>query len=158
MIFSIFLSVTLFLIYIFFTLKEKLHRQINTFLYLSLTFINITFTIIIQENFKKMDLTKIIDKYLSFLLYRNILFQLVMLFGIHFFFYFTNVYSKIIVACLTVGSLYLMTALCESLSLFKWQQWNWLWSIFYYFFLFCTAVSCVLFFRNREHSKRRTMR
>lgn len=148
MITSIFVSITLFSIAYFVTMKNKLHRQINTFLFLLISSININFFIVIGENFKKMKLTQDIDKYLSFLLYRNILIPLSILIGIHFFVRSDLTHKRVLVTFVTVGSLYVLEVICQKLHFFQWKQWSEFYSIVYYFLLFIVAAISVLLIRK----------
>jgi hypothetical protein len=148
MITSIFVSITLFSIAYFVTMKKKLHKQINTFLFFLINIININFFIVIGENFKKMELTKEIDKYLPFLLYRNILIPLSILVGIHFFICSALAHKRVLVTFITVGSLYVLEVICQRLHFFQWKQWSEFYSIVYYFLLFIIAAISVLLIRK----------
>lgn len=148
MITSIFVSITLFSIAYFVTMKKKLHKQINTFLFFLINIININYFIFISENFKKMELTKEIDKYLPFLLYRNILIPISILIGIHFFVRSALAHNKVVVTFLTVGFLYVLEVICQKLHFFQWKQWSEFYSIVYYMFLFTIAAISVLLIRK----------
>jgi hypothetical protein len=144
---SIFFSITLLLIAYFLTMK-KLHRHINTFLFLLIINLNINFFIIIGENFKKKELTQEIDPYISFLLWRNILIPLIIVIGTHYFFYTNQVRFRLLSTCVTVGTLFGMGKVCQKLDFYHWKQWHDLFSFGYYLLLFCIAILAVFIIRK----------
>ncbi|TCP29047.1 hypothetical protein EV207_11383 [Scopulibacillus darangshiensis] len=152
---SIFISFTIFFVAYFVTLREKLDRKINVFICILMMNLNINFFTLAEDNLNKINLTTSLSKYVSFLLYRNILVPFFILFGIHYFFRSISIYYKIIVFLATIGALYAMEAICKSLELFTWKQWNSLYSLMYYIILFSLGCVSVLLFRKMALSRRR---
>lgn len=129
MLLPLFTAISWLLIWIFVSIQNKLHILQNIYIFILTFLIEIHVYWIAIEELNKIHVPHQTDKYLCYLLYRNIIFPLIIAIFINALTARKSLWGRILTTVCTISALTFIEILCVSLNIFIYRNWNFYYSV-----------------------------